>query len=119
MERNDKAAAVEEMDASTTHKSTRSAATTTEDEDEDASCLAPDAVHVQDGNQQTSLFDEHYVLLPEVRGSGIAGEVRSCVNRRTSEVCAVKTMSKHRVRCRDRIDREKSTSQHHANVRRV
>ncbi|KAL7536307.1 hypothetical protein ACHAXR_010970 [Thalassiosira sp. AJA248-18] len=49
---------------------------------------------------------ETYHILPEVTGHGIAGQVRQCIHKKSSQLCAVKTISKSRIRRKDRIKRE-------------
>lgn len=63
-------------------------------------------------------IDQHYQILPEITGEGIAGEVRKCIHRGTSKLFAVKTICKERIRRKDRIYREISFLKqvHHPNI---
>lgn len=48
-----------------------------------------------------------YQILPQIKlGDGITSEVHLCFHRPTSQLCAVKTISKSRIRRKDRIRRE-------------
>jgi calcium-dependent protein kinase len=49
---------------------------------------------------------EHYKVIPQPTGHGVAGLVYPAVHRRTKEVCAVKTIKKASIKRQDRIRRE-------------
>lgn len=49
---------------------------------------------------------EHFKVFPQATGHGVAGLVYPAVNRRTKEVCAVKTIKKASIKREDRIRRE-------------
>eukprot|EP00578_Thalassiosira_sp_NH16_P010198 CAMPEP_0181125046 /NCGR_PEP_ID=MMETSP1071-20121207/26828_1 /TAXON_ID=35127 /ORGANISM="Thalassiosira sp., Strain NH16" /LENGTH=450 /DNA_ID=CAMNT_0023210437 /DNA_START=30 /DNA_END=1382 /DNA_ORIENTATION=- len=65
--------------------------------------------HQQQQPQQSTLptFAQKYHILPQLKlGHGIAGEVHQCIHRSSSRLCAVKTMTKSKIRRKDRIERE-------------
>mmetsp|Transcript_38066 Transcript_38066/g.68589 ORF Transcript_38066/g.68589 Transcript_38066/m.68589 type:complete len:433 (+) Transcript_38066:69-1367(+) len=51
-------------------------------------------------------INQTYQILPQITGRGIAGQVRHCIHRPTSQLCAVKTITKKRIRRKDWIHRE-------------
>mmetsp|Transcript_1658 Transcript_1658/g.3304 ORF Transcript_1658/g.3304 Transcript_1658/m.3304 type:complete len:418 (+) Transcript_1658:180-1433(+) len=52
-------------------------------------------------------FSETYQILPQIKGTGVAGEVRQCFHLPTFQACAVKTISIWRMKGRkDRVRRE-------------
>ncbi|KAL7553216.1 hypothetical protein ACHAWF_016474 [Thalassiosira exigua] len=59
------------------------------------------------GDSRPATVTQEYHIMPQVKlGYGVAGEVRQCIHRSTSSVCAIKTMDKSRIRRQDRIKRE-------------
>lgn len=57
--------------------------------------------------KRSSSFHQKYHLLPNsTLGHGIAGHVHQCIDRTTNQVYAVKTITKSRIRRKDRIQRE-------------
>lgn len=69
---------------------------------------APDETLQQNHNQtkSTAFADTYQLLHNETLGFGIAGIVHKCVHRPTSRVCAVKVISKAKIRSKARIQRE-------------
>ncbi|KAL7539789.1 hypothetical protein ACHAXR_009604 [Thalassiosira sp. AJA248-18] len=57
-------------------------------------------------NKLTAFAQKYQILSQVTIGYGNAGQVRRCIHRSTSQVCAVKTMKKSMIRRKDRIKRE-------------
>ncbi|KAL3763516.1 hypothetical protein ACHAWU_009200 [Discostella pseudostelligera] len=87
----------------------------------------PDEIRQQKQHQpepqtKSTTFYDNYQLLPdETLGHGIAGIVHKCIHRSSSKVYAVKIITKSKVRCKNRIQREiailhRVQKQHHPNI---
>lgn len=65
------------------------------------------ASYQQQQDQEPLSFDQTYQILPHRKlGHGIAGQVHQCIHRSSTQLCAVKTMTKSQMRRKDRIKRE-------------